>query len=540
MQLTLRGLCLLLIGAVLIALLPLGAMWGIIALAWWLLAAALLLADWRLAPRRADWSLARHHDQRLSLATRNRIAVTVWLRPGATPVLGQNRRVRTWLRDDFPSEFLLVTSEQGEPDRAGGAGEKGMSSAAEDANEQMTGAGYVLSASLAPNVAHTIAYYLWPPRRGDYHFGDPYLRWLSPLGLWHKQARFDAGETIKVYPNLIDIKKYDLMLRRNRLADIGLRRTRLTGGGSEFERLRDYVPDDEYRRIDWKATARRAKPIAVEYEVERSQNIIALVDVGRMMRSAVAINSLVGDAATGPMTTKRIPASHTEATSLGSNPRPSAASPTASPTASSTALSAETALNSLASAAPYAAKLDYVINAVLLLAYVATQKGDKIGLLTFADSAQTWVAPRGGKRQFQRLLETLYAVEAQRVEPDYHEALGYFAAKQSKRSLAIVFTDFSGGSSTDALVAQMSRLQRQHLTLLVTIGDPTLYAAAQQPVVDGLTLHRRTVAERLLAERRATLESLRRRGIFTLDVSASDLSISLIDRYLQLKVRLAG
>ncbi len=528
MQLTLRGLSLLLTGAVLIALGPLGTAWGMIALGWWLLAAALLLADWRLAPRRADWSLARHHDQRLSLATRNRIAVTVWLRPGATPVLGQSRRVRVWLRDDFPGEFLLVTNERAESNRGIGAGENHVESALEDASELTTGAGRLLSARLAPGVEHTIAYHLWPPRRGDYRFGDLYLRWLSPLGLWHKQARFDAGETIKVYPNLIDIKKYDLMLRRNRLADIGLRRTRLIGGGSEFERLRDYVPDDEYRRIDWKATARRAKPIAVEYEVERSQNIIALVDIGRMMRGAIAINSVVGDAAIGRITAERISAGHNEVTPLGSNPRPSAAS------------SVETASDSLANAAPHAAKLDYVINAVLLLAYVATQKGDKIGLLTFADSAQTWVAPRGGKRQFQHLLEVLYAVEARRVEPDYHEALSYFAAKQSKRSLAIVFTDFSGGSSTDALVAQMSRLQRQHLTLLVTIGDPTLYEAAQQPVVDGATLHRRTVAERLLAERRATLESLRRRGVFTLDVSASDLSISLIDRYLQLKARLAG
>ncbi len=531
MQLTLRGLCLLLAGTVLIALLPLGAAWGIIALAWWLLAAALLLADWRLAPRRADWSLARHHDQRLSLATRNRIAVTVWLRPGATPALGPSRRVRVWLRDDFPSEFLPVANEQVESNRAGEEGGNEIKDTAEDANELTTGAGHVLSALLIPGVAHTIAYYLWPPRRGDYHFGDLYLRWLSPMGLWHMQARFAASETIKVYPNLIDIKKYDLMLRRNRLADIGLRRTRLTGGGSEFERLRDYVPDDEYRRIDWKATARRAKPIAVEYEVERSQNIIALVDIGRMMGSAIAINSLAGGAAAAPTTNGHAPVGYNEVSPV-SNPRPF--------TAPSTAPSAKTGSDSLTGAAPYAAKLDYVINAVLLLAYVATRKGDKVGLLTFADSAQTWVAPRGGKRQFHRLLETLYAVEARRVEPNYHEALGYFAAKQSKRSLAIVFTDFSGGSSTDALVAQMSRLQRQHLALLVTIGDPALYAAAQQPVVDGAALHRRTVAERLLAERRATLDSLRRRGVFTLDVAASDLSISLIDRYLQLKARLAG
>jgi uncharacterized protein (DUF58 family) len=278
---------------------------------------------------------------------------------------------------------------------------------------------------------------------------------------------------VKVYPNLVDVRKYDLLLRKNRLWELGLRNAKIFGSGTEFERLRDYQPDDEYRRINWKATARRSKPISIEYESERSQNIVALLDIGRMMRSPV------GDVA----------------------------------------------------------KLDYAINAVLLLAYVAAQKGDKVGVLTFADRVNAWLMPRGGKGQFQRLLETLYSVEGQAVEPDYNAAFGYFAARQSKRSLVLVFTDLTGSITTDALVAQLALLRQRHLALLVTLRDPTVQQLARQQIVDSASLYQRTVAERLLDERRLVLERLQRRGVQTLDVAADELSVAVINRYLELKAR---
>lgn len=174
---------------------------------------------------------------------------------------------------------------------------------------------------------------------------------------------------------------------------------------------------------------------------------------------------------------------------------------------------------------------------MLLLAFVAAQKGDKLGLLAFSDKVQTWLAPRGGKGQFHRMLEQLYAVEGQPVEPDYQTAFGYFAAKQSKRSLVLVFTDLTGSISTETLVAQMSRLRERHLPLLVTVRDPTVQRLAQQPILDSSSLYQRTVAEQLLDERRLTLERLQRRGVLTLDVAADELSLAVINRYLELKAR---
>jgi len=425
---------LLVIGALWIGLWSFGALWGFLALFWFLLIGALLLADWQMGPQSADWLMTRRHEERLSLAAANPITIIVQLHHGQRPVC-------IWVRDEPPSTFRYL------------------------------GKSLLLPAIAIPFQDVTVTYRLYPPRRGNYHFGDLHVRWETPLRLWRRQTRVTAAAPVKVYPNLVDVRKYDLLLRKNRLWELGLRNTRLRGTGTEFERLRDYLPDDEYRRINWKATARRGTPISIEYETERSQNIVVLLDNGRMMRSPV------GDVA----------------------------------------------------------KLDYAINAILLLAYVATQKGDKVGLLAFADDIQRWVAPRGGKGQFHHLLEQLYAMESVAVEPNYRNAFQYFATRQHKRSLVLVFTDLTGSISTADLLAQMARLRKSHLPLLVTMRDPTVQWMATQAVEDSASLYQRIAAEQLLEERQLTLEQLIHRGVLTLDAPADQLSLALINRYLALK-----
>ena len=413
---------------------------GWVAAAWLLLVFSLLLAEWLLTPSPGAWSVRRSHDSRLSLATQNAITLDLELHRSGAQVA---RPVPVWVRDEPPPTFAISEAER------------------------------ILEAQVMPGKGERLLYHLRPPRRGDYRFGDIWLRWQGPLGLLRRTTRVPAAAAVKVYPNLVDVKKYDLLLRRNRLWQLGLRSTRVQGAGSDFERLREYLPDDEYRRINWKATARRGKPITTEYQSERSQNIMVLLDVGRMMRSPV------GDVA----------------------------------------------------------KMDYAINAVLLLAYVAAQKGDKVGLLTFADSVSTWVSPRAGKGQFQRMLEQLYALEGEAVEPDYGAAFAYLGTRLNKHSLVLVFTELTGSISTATLLAQLTRLRRRHLPLLVTVGDPTVQALARQPVADSDSLYQRTVAEELLEERRLILDKLQRSGVHTLDVAADELSVAVINRYLEIKER---
>lgn len=453
MQLTRRSLTLLLFTVIPIILTAWTPLAGWLTFFWLVLVLALLVADWRLSPKPSDWELKRHHDERLSLAIENPISVEIRLRRGL-------RALPIWLRDEPPIGF-------------GVSGEVGGDRVTRRQGDKVTSAIRILSGKVSPSSTTTLAYMVRPPRRGDYKFGNLHLRWETALGLLRRQHTFAAAEPVKVYPNLVDVRRYDLLLRKNRLWELGVRNTRLIGSGTDFERLRDYLPDDDYRRINWKATARRGKPISAEFQTERSQNIIALLDTGRMMRSPV------GDVE----------------------------------------------------------KLDYAVNAVLLLAFVAAQKGDKVGLLTFADTAQTWIAPRSGKVQFQRMLEQLYAVNGQQVEPDYNRAFAWFNTQETRRSLVLVFTDLTGSVSGEALVAQMTRLRQRHLPLLVTVADPTVQKLARQPITESSSLYQRTVAEQLLDERRTTLERLRHHGVLTLDVPADELSIGVINRYLEIKAQ---
>lgn len=296
---------------------------------------------------------------------------------------------------------------------------------------------------------------------------------MGPLQLLYRQASVKSAGPVKVYPNLLDVRMYDLLLRKNRLQELGLRSTRMFGEGTEFERLREYLPDDEYRRINWKATARRHRPVTVQYQTERSQTVMAVLDTGRMMQSPVA----------------------------------------------------------------NIAKLDYAVNAVLFLGYVATGKGDRIGVMSFADEVGHYLAPRQGRGQFYRMLEVLYGVDAQQVEPNYRKALTYLAVKQRRRALVIIFTDLSNGASLNNLVAQVSMLARSSLPLVVTISDPEVHAAARQTPHDSLQVYQRATAAQILDERRVVLDTMRKRGVLTLDVPANQLSLAVINRYLELKGR---
>lgn len=433
MHLTLRGLFLFFLAAPLLALgtwLPVMPWLALLTVG---VAVGLIIFDWRWANVLYRVELKREHDTRLSLGVDNAIHLTVNNR--------SRRPLRFWLRDEPPDAFVIERR--------------------------------LFEGEVAPQTEWQTVYHVRPLRRGDYAFGDLVLRWRGPLGLVIRQAPHPAAAAVKVYPNLVDVRRYDLLLRRNRLQEFGLRHARVLGEGTEFERLRDYVPDDDFRRISWKATARRHQPITVQYQTERSQTILPVLDVGRMMQSPV----------------------------------------------------------------DNIAKLDYAVNAVLLLTYVATSKGDKVGLLTFAQDVGYFLAPRQGRGQFYRALELLYAVEAQPVEPDYNKALTYLALKHRRRALVVIFTDLSSGLSLAALTRQVVMLSRTSLPLVVTISDPTVEAAARQRPADSLSVYQRAAAAQLLDERQRTLDLLRRNGALTLDVPANKLSVAVIDRYLAIKAR---
>ena len=338
-----------------------------------------------------------------------------------------------------------------------------------------------------------ITYQLTPLRRGVYHFTDIHVQCSGILGLIIRQRQVAAAAEVKVYPNLHAIRQYELLVRRGMLSQLGLKNSRQFGEGTEFERLRDYAPDDDLRRIDWKATSRRQKPIVREFETERSQDVVIMLDAGRLMASPIL---------TEPQEDE------TEGASSAEPSRQQAM-----------------------------IKLDYAINTILMTSYVSTLKGDKVGLIAFSDTVIRYLAPKPGKKQFLAMLEATYALQVYPVEPDFETAFKYLASKQRKRALIILFTDILNKDAAEGLARYVAKLARHHLIACVTLTDSSIVALATQKLTNSKIVYQKAIAEKLLQEKQATLQILRRGGIIALDVPAHQLTMTVVNKYLELKAK---
>jgi uncharacterized protein (DUF58 family) len=354
----------------------------------------------------------------------------------------------------------------------------------------------VFAAALAARGTTTLIYRARPPARGDASFGDLYLRVDGPLALVRRSFRqFGTGQAIRVYPDLRELRHYDLLARRGLETRPAGRHVRIAGASTEFERVREYVPDDEFRRVNWKATARRAQPMVNQFEAERSQNLVILLDAGRSM-AAVA------------------------------DEQPSAVDlydPAQSPPGASKGR------------APSLTKLDRALNAALLLAYVGSQRGDRVALLAYADDVRAFVPPQRGRRALLTTVQALYNLRAEPVEPDHGRAFAFLGQRNLRRSLVVLFTDLANRESSTVLAAHVLRAARQHLVVCVTLGDPNIRRPAQRRPVDSASLYEKMVAQQLLDDRATVLARLASRGVFTVDTDADSLSPRLIATYLELK-----
>ena len=224
------------------------------------------------------------------------------------------------------------------------------------------------------------------------------------------------------------------MVRRGLETQAVGRPVRAPGASTEFERLRDYVPDDEFRRINWKATARRGQPIVNQFEAERSQNLVILLDAGRSM-AALAEARGRGQCLDGD-----------ERDDLDAG----------------------------------LTQLDYALNAALLLAYVASMRGDRVALLAYADDVRAFVPPQRGRRALLATVQTLYNLRAEPVEPDHGRAFDFLGKRNLRRSLVVLFTDLADRESSTSLASHVLRAARHHLVVCVTLGDPNVRRPAAQ------------------------------------------------------------
>jgi uncharacterized protein (DUF58 family) len=314
---------------------------------------------------------------------------------------------------------------------------------------------------------------LTPVRRGQGAGGGIAIRALGPLGLAWRQETVPLPWSATVYPSATDAKLRALPLKVLRRREAGLRAIRRPGEGRLFEGLREWVPGDETRIIDWKATARRGKPIARQYEDERRQQVLLVIDAGRLLTAEV-----------------------------GGVPR-----------------------------------LEAVVSAALQLARAAVEHDDNVGLMVFADTVQRYVAPGRGRRALRAVLDGLAFAEGRLAESDYPAAFRYLAAHNRKRALTVLFTDVIDRTASEALVAHAATLRPRHLPLAVTLRDPALEALAAGRPATAAGAFERAAAEELLGARDAALAEMRGRGIMVLDVTPAAAGEAVVARYHQLKRR---
>lgn len=405
--------------------------------------AALAIADLMLTPQPSVlWEVQRYVDEKLALGTTNKVLIAVrYSGQSREPVVRRLHRII--VRDEPPLAFTV----EGET---------------------------TVRLALSPIEREAaFSYYLTPPAKGDFTFGDIYIYQPGLLGLVGRVGRMPATLNVKVYPNLHETEKYDMLVRRGRLMQVGIRNIRQRGGGSEFESLREYVPGDEYRKIDWAATARRGKLITRQYEMERAQNILLVIDTGRNMLQPIQ----------------------------------------------------------------KMAKLDYVINTALMLAYVAASSDDKVGLAVFDAEVRSFLPPAKSKSQVYQILNVLYNASAQMVESDYREAFKEIAARWRRRSLLVLFTDLVDPDSSAEILNDLAILEDHHRVVCVTVSDPNIIDAARLVPETSAEVYQKSVAMQVLQERRQAISILKRRGIWTVDSPPETLSADLINHYLELKSR---
>lgn len=327
--------------------------------------------------------------------------------------------------------------------------------------------------------------------RGAAEFAPAAVRLASPLRLWHWQARLGPAQTVHIYPNFAAVSEYVLLLAQARAQQMGIQKRRRRGEGSEFHQLREYREGDPLRQVDWRATARRRRLISREYQEERDQNLILLLDCGQRMR-----------AQDGSL-------SH----------------------------------------------FDHALNALLLLAHVALRQGDAVGLAAFGgrtaghQAAQlppgggaqegvgqvfTWARPVRGVRLLGSLLNRVLEIQPGPHAPDYSQAALALLARQRKRSLVLVVSSLRGEDVSDLLPA-LSLLRRRHQVVLAALREQALDSACAQPAEDFDGALRCAGAHGYLAERRRALAELRATGITVLDALPQDLPVALVNQYFALK-----
>jgi len=385
----------------------------------------------KLSPSVSALRLEREFDPVLSVRVPNKITLHLW-NDGAVPI-------RANLRDEPPPLFQATRKE--------------------------------FPVVLSSGSETELTYSLTPYERGSEFFRGSFLRVACPLGLVEQQVRLNTEQPVRVYPNVLALREFDFLRQKGKLNQLGIRKSRMRGLGSEFESLREYMQGDDFRKIDWKASARRGKLIVRQFEQERNQPVIICIDIGRRMLSEV--NGVT--------------------------------------------------------------KLDYVLDSLLMLAQAVVSANDFVGLLVYSDVVKRYIPPRKGRNQLGFVIEAIHDLVSEPVESDPAAAYSYLASRWKRRSLLVAFTDLEDSNDAKSLTAAFGPMARRHLSLLARVSDPRMKELLHLPLYSGDDLYLRSGALMFREEKKQAESVLSAAGLHNLEAEPQDLAAALVSFYFEVK-----
>jgi uncharacterized protein (DUF58 family) len=327
--------------------------------------------------------------------------------------------------------------------------------------------------SLIPNEIHNFEYLVRPVDRGEYYFGHLNIYVSTPLKVIKRKFQFQNEQTVMVYPSIIQMQKYDFLAISNSLTQMGLKKIRRIGNTSEFEQIKEYVQGDDFRTINWKATAKRAELMVNQYQDEKSQPIYSVIDTGRVMK--MPFNGLK--------------------------------------------------------------LLDYAINSTLAFSNVALKKHDKVGMLSFSKKIETFLPAIHKLTYLNRILENLYNIDTQFSDSDYGLLYAQLKRKVTHRSLLLLYTNFEHISALKRQMPYLQAISKKHVLVLVLFENTELSTILKENAEDLQSIYHKTIAEKFAFEKRLMVKELQKHGIQSILTAPENLTINTINKYLEIKAR---
>jgi len=327
--------------------------------------------------------------------------------------------------------------------------------------------------SLEPTEKTTFTYNVRPVERGEYKFGNVHIFVSSLLQIFSRRYTFSNDKNVKVYPSYIQMKKYEFLAIHNNLTEFGMKKIRRIGQTMEFEQIKNYIPGDDVRNVNWKATAKRAELMVNQYQDEKSQPIYSVIDLGRVMKMPFEGLSL----------------------------------------------------------------LDYAINSTLAFSNIALLKNDKAGMLTFSKNVEKIIAASNKKTNLSVINEELYNITTDFTDANFALLYATIKRKINQRSLLILYTNFEHISALKRQLPYLKAIAKKHLLVTVLFENTELDSLITENSEDLQSIYHKTIAEKYTYEKRLIVKELERNSIHAILTKPKQLSVNVINKYLEFKAK---